>query len=88
MAISLALLLSFIVLAATISPRISDNNDDISSPIIEGDEMTYLQVNNPHFEPLNQIMLLFSQYERGVPWTLTGVLLIIFGDGLAEKQLL
>jgi len=87
-AISLALLLSFIVLAATISPRISDNNDDISSPIIEGDEMTYLQVNNPHFEPLNQIMLLFSQYERGVPWTLTGVLLIIFGDGLAEKQLL
>jgi hypothetical protein len=87
-AISLALLLSFIVLAATISPRISDNNDDISSPIIEGDEMTYLQVNNPHFEPLNQIMLLFSQYGRGVAWTLTGVLLFIFGDGLAEKQLL
>jgi undecaprenyl-diphosphatase len=85
LAISLALLVSFIVLAATISLRISDNNDDISSPIIEGDEMTYLQVNNPHFEPLNQIMLLFSQYGRGVAWTLTGVLLFIFGGRTGRK---
>ncbi len=85
LAISLALLVSFIVLAATTSPRISDNNDDISSPIIEGDEMTYLQVNNPHFEPLNQIMLLFSQYGRGVVWTLTGVLLFIFGGWTGRK---
>ena len=85
LAISLALLVSFILLAATISPRISGNNDDISSPIIEGDEMTYLQVNNPHFEPLNQIMLLFSQYGRGVAWTLTGVLLFIFGGWTGRK---
>jgi undecaprenyl-diphosphatase len=85
LAISLALLVSFIVLAATISLRISDNNDDISSPIIEGDVMTYLQVNNPHFEPLNQIMLLFSQYGRGVAWTLTGVLLFIFGGRTGRK---
>ena len=85
LAISLALLVLFILLAATISPRISGNNDDISSPIIEGDEMTYLQVNNPHFEPLNQIMLLFSQYGRGVAWTLTGVLLFIFGGWTGRK---
>jgi membrane-associated phospholipid phosphatase len=82
--ISLAILVSFIVLAAIISPRISDN-DDIFSAIIEGDKMTYLQVNNPHFEPLNQIMLLFSQYGRGVAWTLTGVLLFIFGGWTGRK---
>lgn len=85
LAISLALLVSFIVLAAIISPRISDNNDDISTAIIEGDKMTYLQVNNPHFEPLNQIMILFSQYGRGVAWTLTGVLLFIFGGWTGRK---
>jgi undecaprenyl-diphosphatase len=85
LAISFALLVSFIVLAAIISPRISDNNDDISSAIIEGDKLVYLQVNNPHFEPLNQIMLLFSQYGRGVAWTLTGVLLFIFGGWTGRK---
>jgi hypothetical protein len=52
LAISLAVLVSFIILAAIISPRINDND---SSAIIEADRATYLQVNNAHFEPLNQI---------------------------------
>jgi hypothetical protein len=79
LAISLALLVSFIVLAVIISPRIGDNSNGISSAIIEDDKTIYLRVNDRHFEPLNQIMLLFSQYGRGVAWTLTGVLLFIFG---------
>ena len=73
------------MLAVIISPRISDNNDDISSAVIEGDKMTYLQVNDPRFEPLNQIMLLFSQYGREVAWTLTGVLLFVFGGWTGRK---
>jgi undecaprenyl-diphosphatase len=85
LAISLALLVSFIVLAAILSPRISDNKDGISSGVIEGDEMIYLQLNDPHFDPINQIMLLFSQYGRGVAWTLTGVLLFIFGRWTGRK---
>jgi undecaprenyl-diphosphatase len=85
LAISLALLVSFIVLAVIISPRISDNDGGIFPGIIKGDEITYLQVNNPHFDPLNEIMILFSQYGRGVAWTLTGVLLFVFGGWIGRK---
>ncbi len=89
LAISLALLVSFIVLAAIISEGISDNNSgDTFSAIIESDKITYVQVNNPHFEPLNEIMILFSQYGREVSWTLTGVLLFVFGGWTGKKQLL
>jgi undecaprenyl-diphosphatase len=85
LAISVTLLASSIVLAVIISPRISDNSNDISSAVIEDDKMIYLQVNEPHFEPLNQIMLLFSQYGRGVAWTLIGVLLFVFGGWTGRK---
>jgi undecaprenyl-diphosphatase len=83
--ISLALLISFIVVAAMISPRTNENSGDLSSTIIESDKMSYIQVNNPHFDPLNQIMLLFSQYGRGVAWTITGILLFIFGGWAGRK---
>jgi undecaprenyl-diphosphatase len=85
LAISLALLVSFIILAVIISPRISDDTNGISSAIVEDDKMIYLQVNNLHFDPLNQIMLLFSQYGREVAWTLTGVLLFLFGGWTGRK---
>jgi membrane-associated phospholipid phosphatase len=85
LAISLALLVSFIILAVMISPRINDDSNDIYSAIVEDDKMIYLQVNNPHFDPLNQIMLLFSQYGREVAWTLTGVLLFLFGGWTGRK---
>jgi membrane-associated phospholipid phosphatase len=84
LAISLALLVSFIVLAAIISPRINDT-DEGPSAIVESDKVVYLQVNNPHLEPLNQIMILFSQYGRGVAWTMTGILLFIFGGWTGRK---
>ncbi len=82
---SLALLVSFIVLTVIISEGISDNSGNIYPAIIESDKMTYIQVNTPHFEPLNQIMLLFSQYGRGVAWTLAGVILFIFGGWTGKK---
>jgi undecaprenyl-diphosphatase len=85
LAISLALLVSFIILAVMVSPRINDDSNGISSAIVEDDKMIYLQVNNPHFDPLNQIMLLFSQYGREVAWTLTGVLLFLFGGWTGRK---
>lgn len=47
--------------------------------------MIYLQVNNPHSDLLDQIMILFSQYGRGVAWTLTGVLLLVFGGWTGRK---
>ncbi len=84
LAISLVVLVSFIVIAAIISPRINGTSDD-SSAIIEGDKLVYLQINNAHFEPLNQIMILFSQYGRGVAWTMTGILLFIFGGWTGRK---
>lgn len=57
----------------------------MTSAIEESDKLIYLQVNEPHFEPLNQIMLLFSQYGRGVVWTLAGVLLFVFGGWTGKK---
>lgn len=84
LAISLVVLVSFIVIAAIISPRIGGTGDD-SSAIIEGDKLVYLQINNAHFEPLDQIMILFSQYGRGVAWTMTGILLFIFGGWSGRK---
>jgi undecaprenyl-diphosphatase len=83
--ISLALLVSFIVLATIVSEGINDNSGDSFRAIIEADKIAYVQVNSPHFDPLNQIMLLFSQYGRGVAWTLTGVLLFIFGGWTGKK---
>jgi len=68
-----------------ISPRIVDNTNGMTSAIEESDKLIYLQVNEPHFEPLNQIMLLFSQYGRGVVWTLAGVLLFVFGGWTGKK---
>jgi hypothetical protein len=88
LAISLALLVSFIVLAVIISPRISDNDGGIFPGIIKGDEITYLQVNNPHFDPLNEIMILFSQYGRGVLGLSRVFYCLFLVDGLAGKQLL
>ena len=85
LAISLTLLVSFIILAVMISPRIVDNTNGMTSAIEESDKLIYLQVNEPHFEPLNQIMLLFSQYGRGVVWTLAGVLLFVFGGWTGKK---
>jgi undecaprenyl-diphosphatase len=84
LAISLVVLVSFIVIASIISPRINGTGDN-SSAIIEGDKLVYLQVNNTHFEPLNQIMILFSQYGRGVAWTMTGILLFILGGWTGRK---
>jgi undecaprenyl-diphosphatase len=82
LAISLAVLVSFTILAAIISPRINNND---SSAIIEADRAAYLQVNNAHFEPLNQIMIILSQYGREVAWTMAGVLLFIFGGWTGKK---
>jgi undecaprenyl-diphosphatase len=84
---SLAALVSFIILGALISPRINGTPDDDanSSAIIEADRAAYLQVNNAHFEPLNQIMIVLSQYGREVAWTITGILLFIFGGWTGKK---
>jgi undecaprenyl-diphosphatase len=85
LAISLALLVSFIVLATIVSEGINDNSGDTLPAIIETDKIAYVQVNSPHFDPLNQIMILFSQYGREVVWTLTGVLLFFFGGWNGKK---
>ena len=78
---SFILLASFVVLAILVSPRVNPEG----SAIIQADAAAYVQVNDAHYEPLNQPMILFSQYGREVAWTVAVVLLFIFEGGTGKK---
>jgi membrane-associated phospholipid phosphatase len=78
LAASFILIVSFIVLASLISPRINANVND-SSPLQDADYSAFLQINASHYKPFDQLMILLTQYGREVVWTLASILLLIFG---------
>lgn len=78
---SLILLASFVVLALLVSPKANPEG----SAIMQADAAAYVQVNDAHYGPLNQPMILFSQYGREVAWTAAAILLFIFGGWTGKK---
>ncbi len=81
---SVILLVAFIMLAAIVSPKVTNPKNALSS-IIQGDSSTFNQINDSHYKPLNELMILLSKYGREVVWTLAGILLFIFG-GLTGRK--
>ena len=78
------MLASFLILAALVSPRINPKVNETSS-IVKADSSAFLQINDSHYKTLDQFMVLMSKYGREIVWTLTAILLFIFGGWAGRK---
>lgn len=84
--ISFILILSFVILAALVSPRV---NPQVGETMLYlADKSEFLQINNAHNDLLNPLMILLTQHGREVVWTATGILLLIFGGHPGRKTVL
>ncbi|HEX6560766.1 MAG TPA: phosphatase PAP2 family protein [Nitrososphaera sp.] len=83
LAISMALIASFLVLATLVSPKV---NPDSNSGIAKGDTSAFLAVNNSHLsDPFDRFMILLTEYGREAVWTVAGVLIFVFGGWTGRK---
>src|SRR5919205_4155606 len=82
---SIILLVSFIILAEMVSPKVGPTVGGTFSSVTQYDASAFVQINNEHYKPLNQLMILFSQYGREVVWTIAGIMLFIFGGWTGKK---
>jgi len=84
--ISFILILSFVILAVILSPSV---NPQVGETMLYlADKSAFLQINNSHNELINPLMILLTQYGREVVWTMTGILLLIFGGDTGRKTAL
>ena len=81
--VSFVLITLFIILAALVSPRINSKVNE--TPLGKADSNTFLQINDSRYGPFDQLMVLLTKYGREVVWTLTAILLFIFG-GLTGRK--
>jgi undecaprenyl-diphosphatase len=81
--ISIAVLAIFIILAMMVSPKV--NLGPLNLPLIKEDIAIFLQVNKSHYAPLNQFMILMTQYGRELVWSIVIVGLFIFGGSRGKK---
>ncbi len=80
---SVIILALFVLIAALVSPRVNPN---ANSPIAKSDSMVFLEVNNSHYYPaLNKIMIWLTEFGREVFWPLAIVLLFFFGGWTGKK---
>jgi undecaprenyl-diphosphatase len=73
----------FIVLAILVSPRINPRISE--TPLERADSYAFLKINDAHYKPFDQFMVLMSQYGREVVWIFTAILLLIFGGWTGRK---
>lgn len=78
---SIALLVSFIILAILVSPRTGQDN----SPLIVQDRSVFLQVNNSHYSALNQPMIFLTKYGRDLVWPAATALIFVFGGRTGRR---
>lgn len=70
------LLGSFLVLAATVSPRLNHDND---SAALKDDISAFFAIINSHVSAsFNQFMIVLTEYGMEVAWTVAGMLLVVF----------
>lgn len=80
---SVVILGLFVLIAALVSPRLSIS---ANSTIIRSDSMVFLDVNNSHYYPtLNKIMIWLTEFGREIFWPLAILLLFFFGGWSGKK---
>ena len=80
---SVVILGLFVLIAALVSPRLSIS---VNSPIIRSDSMAFLDVNNSHYYPtLNKLMIWLTEFGREIFWPLAILLLFFFGGWSGKK---
>ena len=82
---SFSLIFSFIILASLISPKVNPAVSQGSSLLYDFDYSLFLQINDSHHKPFDQLMILLTQYGREVVWVLAGILLLIFGGNMGRE---
>jgi len=83
---SFILLISFLIIAILVSPKIGFNNIiNHHSPIARFDSLAFLDVNNSHYHAFNQIMIWLTQFGRDIFWPVAIILLFILGGWIGKK---
>jgi membrane-associated phospholipid phosphatase len=84
---SFSLIFSFIILASLISPKVNPAVSQGSS-LYNFDYSLFLRVNDSHYKPFDQLMILLTQYGREVVWMLASILLLIFGGNMGREAVI
>src|SRR5438128_8299347 len=80
---SVIILALFVLIAALVSPRV---NPYVNSPIAKSDSIAFLDVNNSHYYPaFNKLMIWLTEFGREVFWPIAIALLFIFGGWTGKK---
>lgn len=80
---SVIILALFVLIAALVSPRV---NPYVYSPITKSDSIAFLDVNNSHYYPaFNKLMIWLTEFGREVFWPIAIALLFIFGGWTGKK---
>lgn len=83
LAVSLALIALFLVVAVLVSPKANPGGN---SAVVRGDTSAFLAVNDSHLSTsFNQFMILLTEYGREAVWIVAGVLLFAFGGWTGRK---
>jgi len=80
---SVIILVLFVLIAIVVSPRV---NPYVNSPIARSDTIAFLDVNNSHYYPaFNKLMIWLTEFGREVFWPVAIALLFIFGGWTGKK---
>lgn len=83
--ISTGALAAFIVLALLVSPKLDIG---FARLLREEDTKVFFQVNKQHYAPLDQFMILITQFGRELVWPIVIVILFMFGGATGKKAAL
>ena len=83
--ISTGALAAFIVLALLVSPKLDIG---FARLLREEDTIVFFQVNKQHYAPLDQFMILITQFGRELVWPIVIVILFMFGGATGKKAAL
>jgi membrane-associated phospholipid phosphatase len=83
---SFILLVSFLIIAILVTPKIGFNNIiNHRSPVAKFDSLAFLDINNSHYPAFNQIMIWLTKFGREIFWPVAIILLFILGGWTGKK---
>jgi undecaprenyl-diphosphatase len=83
--ISIGVLTAFIIFALLVSPKLDLG---FPRPLREVDTKVFLQINKQHYAPLDQFMILITQFGRELVWPIVIVILFTSGGDTEKKAAL